>query len=139
MERQLSSVGRAPDAVASGAGPILEASTLASKYLDQACQPLWRDDVVTPVTGARLAEILLRPRNAYSCPERIAGHISLSSDEKRLALCVWLRDLLAEGRSGFDVGSEVRSGLAELCVLDPAAAAVFRRAFAAEGLAPAPS
>lgn len=96
---------------------------------------MWRDDVATPVSDPRLAEILVDPHEAYSCPERLACHFRLSSDEKRLALFAWLRDLLAECRSGLDVGSEMRAALAELGALDPAASDVFRRAFAAQGVA----
>lgn len=45
-----------------------------------------------------------------------------------------LRDLMAESRSGLEVASEARAALAELGALDPGAAAVFRRAFAAQGV-----
>ena len=113
-----------------------EDETLALKPVHRSSEPVWRDDIATPVTDPRLTDILLDPQGAYSCPQRIAGHFGLSADEKRLALCAWLRDLLAEGRDGADVAPQVRPALAELCVLDPGAAEVFRRAFAGQGLAP---
>jgi len=123
-------------AFAPGADQRAEGETLASKRMDEIAQTVWRDDIATPVTDPRLADILLHPRDAYTCPERIARHFTLSLDEKRLALCSWLLDLLADGRSGADIGSEVRAALAEFYVVDPGAAAVFQRAFAAQGLAP---
>jgi hypothetical protein len=112
-----------------------EDDNLSSRLVDQSSGLIWRDDIASPVSGPRLTDILLDPRNAYSCPERIAGHLSLSVDAKRLALCTWLRDLLADARDGLDVGPELRRALAELSALDPAAADVFRRAFAGQGLA----
>jgi hypothetical protein len=95
----------------------------------------WRDDIATPVAPPRLAEILRAPRDAYSRPEWLARHISLSPDEKRVALCAWLHALLVDGPDGGPLSAEAAPALAELDRVDPGAAGVFRRAFAASGLA----
>jgi hypothetical protein len=112
---------------------------MASTSMNDVSQAIWRDDIATPITGSRLADILLDPRETYSSPDRIACHINLSLHEKRLALWAWLRDLLAESRLGFGDESEVRAVLAELCALDPDAASVLRRSFVALGVAPVSS
>ena len=92
----------------------------------------WRDDIATPVDSARLGRLLLDPREAYSEPSRLGRHLCLSPDEKRVILAAWLRGLLEDGHEGEPLSVEVLAAMAELSALDPGAAAVFRRAFAAQ-------
>ncbi|THD63006.1 hypothetical protein [Phenylobacterium sp.] len=107
---------------------------MTSTFEPRAHSAAWRDDIATPVTPPRLADILRAPHDAFSRPEWLARHVSLSPDEKRVALCAWLHALLVEGRDGL-LSAEAAPALAELDRVDPGAAGVFRRALAASGLA----
>ena len=108
---------------------------MASKLDSHTSSAPWRDDIAMPVAPSRLAAILRDPRDAYSRPEWLARHVSLSPDEKRVALCAWLHDLLADSRDGTPLSADVTLALAALDRLDASAAGVFRRAFAGQGLA----
>jgi hypothetical protein len=108
---------------------------MTSTFEPRAISTAWRDDIATPVTPPRLADILRAPGDAFSRPEWLARHVSLSLDEKRVALCAWLHALLADGRDSGPLSAEAAAALAELDRVDPGAAGVFRRAFAASGLA----